>query len=668
MKHYSIRQQVAGLTFIPLLIMAICMEFFFLHDRFADMDSDLLNKGELIVHQLSASSEYGVFSNNQGFLQSLASGALQQQDVRGVAVLNAAFGILASAGEFSVPLQSEIFAKTLTTNKLIKKQLSVLNDEKLNRAIVLQPATTGEGHSLWLYHAIIPAQIALEEDGATTIAKPVGAVIIEISKRRFEENKKQMLWTTLAATSLFLAFVSYLIYLASRSIIDPIRSLSDAVQEIGQGKLDTRVSLTTRVSELSTLAQGLNETTAHLQQERESLQHRINEATQALREKKEEAELASQGKSHFLAVASHDLRQPLHAMGLYVAELQRRISGADQLYLVQQVGHSIEALSSLLNALLDISKLDAGVIVPQMQPCNVATMLERIATDFQILAEQKHIRLIFRPYHGIVDSDPQLLERILMNLISNAIRYTPLNGCILVACRKRGAYLRIEVRDNGIGISAADQKNIFQEFFQIAQPELNANKGLGLGLSIVDRLVKLLDHRIELRSRPGAGTTFAVEVLLAGSAGKHQSATQIKTLFDSKHENDVLSSSGKRILVIDDDMAVLSSTSSLMRSWDCIVSPAASFAQVEQLLIEGQTWDLIVSDYQLGDGKNGIDVVTLVRQHHNKMIPCIFISGDTSPAVLKLMSVNGGHFLQKPVKPGKLRSLIVHLLSSSSES
>lgn len=666
MKHYSIRQQVAGLTFIPLLIMAIGMEFFFLHDRFADMDSDLLNKGELIVHQLSASSEYGVFSNNQGFLQNIASGALQQQDVRGVAVLNAAFGILASAGEFSVPLQSEIFAKTLTTNNLIKKQLSVLNNEKLNRAIVLQPSITGEGHSLWLYHAIIPAQIALEEDGATTIAKPVGAVIIEISKRRYEENKKQMLWTTLAATSLFLAFVSYLIYLASRSIIDPIRSLSDAVQEIGQGKLDTRVSLTTRVSELSTLAQGLNETTAHLQQERESLQHRINEATQALREKKEEAELASQGKSHFLAVASHDLRQPLHAMGLYVAELQRRISGADQLYLVQQVGHSIEALSTLLNALLDISKLDAGVIVPQMQPCNVATLLERIATDFQMLADQKNIRLIVRPYHGFVGSDPQLLERILMNLISNAIRYTPLNGCILVACRKRGASLRIEVRDNGIGISAADQKNIFQEFFQIAQPELNANKGLGLGLSIVDRLVKLLGHRIELRSRPGAGTTFAVEALLADSAVKHPSATQ--TLFDYRQDNDALSSLGKKILVIDDDMAVLSSTSSLMRSWDCIVNPAASFAQVEQLLREGQTWDLIVSDYQLGEGKNGIDVVTLVRQHHNKMIPCVFISGDTSPSVLKLMSVNGGHFLQKPVKPGKLRSLIVHLLSSSSES
>ncbi|MDD5299914.1 MAG: ATP-binding protein [Gallionella sp.] len=665
MKQFSIRQQVAGLTFIPLLIMAIGMETFFLHDRFQDMDKDLLDQGELIAHQLASSSEYGVFSNNQAFLQNIAGGALQQPDVRGVAVLNAASEILLSAGEFSLPLKNEIVGKMLATNKHFN-QRTFASFEKADHMIILPLPANSNSHSLWLYHAIIPAQITLDEGSGKAVETPVGAVIVEISRLRHEAQKKRMLWTILSASALFSAFVFYLVYLASRSIVDPIRRLSQAVQEIGEGNLDTRVSRETHVRELATLAQGLNETAANLQQERTNLQSRVDEATQALREKKEEAERASQGKSHFLAVASHDLRQPLHALGLYVAELQRRVSGTEQQRLVEQAGHSIEALSELLNALLDISKLDAGVVVPQIQPCNITAMLERIATDFRMLADQKNIRLIIRPFHGYVSSDPQLLERILINLISNAIRYTRQNGCVLIACRRRGASVRIEVRDNGVGISEADQVNIFREFFQISQSQLNenkgsdTNKGLGLGLSIVDRLARLLGHHIELRSAPGKGSVFALEVQIADHVNQHQAT--IQTSFDSEHETEKSPLFGKKLLVVDDDMAVLSSTSGLLHSWGCTVSQATSLAQVEQLLHEGAVWDFIVSDYQLTGSKNGFDVIALVRQHCNKPIPCVLISGDTDPAALEMASANGHHLLQKPVKPGKLRSLIEHLL------
>jgi signal transduction histidine kinase len=660
MKQYGIRQQVAWVTFIPLFIMAICMEAYFLQDRFSDMDKDLIDQGELMAHQLAGSSEYGVFSNNHVFLQNIAHGALQQVDVRGVAVLNSTSGILASAGEFSLPLKREIIDKILATNERFNQQ-EFVSFEQADHAIILQPPTNSKLRSIWLYHAIIPAQIALDEGGSKTIEKPVGAIILEISRLRHEGHKIQMLWTTLSATALLLALTFYLVYLASRSITDPIRRLSKAVQEIGEGKLDTRVSLVTHVSELATLAQGLNESANHLQQERANLQSRVDEATHALREKKEEAERASEGKSHFLAVASHDLRQPLHALGLYVAELHRRVSGTDQQHLVEQVEHSIETLSALLNALLDISKLDAGVVIPQIQPCNMAIILERIAADCRVLAGQKNIHLIVRPFCGYISSDPQLLERILMNLVSNAIRYTRQNGCVLVACRRRGSHLRIEVRDNGIGISEADQVNIFREFYQISQPQLDANKGLGLGLSIVDRLSKLLGHRIELRSEPGNGSIFALEVPIAGSAYKQQSITQAP-LGDSVQEKKDLPLFGKKLLVVDDDMAVLSSTASLLRSWGCIVSQANSFAQAEQFLREGATWDFIATDYQLGNKENGIDIIGMVRQHYNKQVPSILISGDTSPAVLKMASANNLYLLQKPVKPGKLRSLIMHLL------
>ena len=665
MRQYGIRQQVAWLTFVPLFIMAIGMETYFLRDRFLNMDKDLLDKGELIAHQLASGSEYGVFSNNQAFLQNIAGGTLQQTDVHASAILNPASEILASAGEFSLPLKKEIIDKMLASNEHFKQQ-AFASFENPNHAIILLPPTNSNSQSLWLYHAIIPAQIALDDGGDKTVEKPVGAVILEISRVRHEKHKTRMLWTTLSATALFLALTFYLVYLASRSIIDPIRKLSKAVQEIGEGKLDTRVSLATPVLELATLAQGLNESTSHLQQERASLQRRVDEATKALREKKEEAERASQGKSHFLAVASHDLRQPLHALGLYVAELQRRVSGTGQQHLVEQVEHSIETLSSLLNALLDISKLDAGVVIPQIQPCNMAVILNHIAADHRLLADQKNIRLIVRPCYGHVNSDLQLLERILMNLVGNAIRYTPQGGCVLIACRKRGANLRIEVRDNGAGIPEADQTNIFREFYQISQSQLGANRGLGLGLSIVDRLVKLLGHRIELRSTPGKGSVFALELQIANDP--YQQETTIQTSTDLVPDEEKSPLSGKKLLVVDDDLAVLSSTASLLRSWGCIVSQASSFAQVEQLLHDGLTWDFIVSDYQLGEGKgDGIDTISLVRQHHNRQVPSILISGDTSPAVLMSASASGLHLLQKPVKPGKLRSLIVHLLEPSSD-
>ena len=659
MKQYSIRQQVAWLTFIPLLIMAVSMESFFLYDRFSEMDADLHERGELIAHQLAASSEYGVFSNNLDFLQSIASSSLNQADVRRVVILNSDSEILVSAGEFSQHLKGEIVDKILPANERVN-QLPFAPAEQMHESIILpQPANSGVP-SLWIYHAIIPAQIALEEDSARTQVKPTGAVIVEISKLRFERFKVQMLWTTLFATTLFLALACYLVFLASRSITNPISKLSDAVQEIGRGRLDTRVSLSTRVRELATLAQGLNETTENLQNERAGLQLRIDEATLALREKKEAAERASQDKSHFLAVASHDLRQPLHALGLYIAELQHKVSGAEQQRLVGRVEQSVEALSTLLNALLDISKLDAGTIVPQLQTCAVSVMLERVAADYQMLAGIKNIRLIVRPCAEYITSDPQLLERILMNLVGNAIRYTYPNGCVMVACRRRGNLLRIEVRDNGVGISSTNQDNIFREFFQVPQQQTDSNKGLGLGLAIVDRLVKLLGYRIELRSAPGKGSVFALEIPLARRPGKSSSADQTLPGQGQGLEESLLT--GKRLLVVDDDPMVLSSTASILTSWGCIVSTAASLTQVEQFLRDGETWDFIISDYQLGNKHSGIDIVAMVRQHHGRQIPCILISGDTSPAIVKLASVSGHHLLHKPVRPAKLRSLIIYLL------
>lgn len=662
MKQFSIRQQVAWLTLIPLFIMAVSLESFFLYNRFSDLDQNLLERGRSIARQFAVSGEYGVFSNNQAFLQNIANGVLHQPDVRGVVVLNSSSETLVEGGEFS-RLPKNVFTEmSLAASDYLVGQASIKQTAVGEDTNLLTPMRSNK-ESVWIYQPIIPEQITLDDlNSKNPVAtQKIGAVIVEMSKRRIEETKMRMLRVTVAVTSLLLGLFFYLVYLGSRSITYPIGKLSDAVQAIGRGNLSTRVSLQTHVSELNTLAQGLNDMTAELQQEHATLQQRIEEATQALLVKKEEAEHASHDKSHFLAVASHDLRQPLHALGLYVAEMQRKVSNAEQRHLVNQVERSIEALSTLLNALLDISKLDAGAVIPQMQTCAVDAMLGRIAADYQMLASVKNIRLIVRPCSGYVTSDPLLLERILANLVSNAIRYTYQNGCVMVACRRRKHFLRIEVRDNGVGISKTDQGNIFREFFQLAQPQLDTSKGLGLGLAIVDRLVKLLGHRIELRSAPGKGSVFALEVPITPNAGRLSAvAEQVSAHLDQEVEKSPLA--GKRLLIVDDDAAVLSGTTGILTSWGCQVSAAASVAQVEQFLHDGVKWDLIVSDYQLGNNTNGIDVIELVRQHQNQRIPCILISGDTSPTVLKLASVSGHHLLHKPVRPAKLRSLIEHLL------
>ena len=655
MRQLSIRQYVAWLTSVPLFIMAISLGSYFLHGRFSDMDRDMLEKGELLARQLAVSSEYGVFSNNLEFMQDIAIEALQHRDVRGVVILDSDASVLTSAGQFSDAFNDEVIDWNITKAMLLPELTGGIGE-----AVTLRSSSVdGQKQNLWLYHAIIPAQVALDDAGVKAAIKPTGSVILEISRVRHEKHKTRMFWATLLTTALFLAVTLYFAYIASRRITNPIRKLSEAVQAIGAGKLDTRVAQSMNVRELVTLAQGLNETTENLQKERAGLQFRIDEATLALRKKKEAAERASQDKSHFLAVASHDLRQPLHALGLYIAELQHKVSGAEQQHLVERVEQSVEALSTLLNALLDISKLDAGTIIPQLQTCAVNVVLDRIAADYQMLARIKNIRLIIRPCTEYATSDQQLLERILMNLVGNAVRYTYPNGCVLVACRRRGDFLRVEVRDNGVGISKTDQDNIFREFFQVPQQQADTNKGLGLGLAIVDRLVKLLGYRLELHSAPGKGSVFAIEIPFARHPGKLSSA---QTLSGRGQELEESLLTGKRLLVVDDDPMVLSSTASTLASWGCIVSTAASLAQVEQFLRDGETWDFIISDYQLGHDESGIDIIARVRQHHSRQVPCILISGDTSPAIVKLASVNGHHLLHKPVRPAKLRSLIIYLL------
>lgn len=398
----------------------------------------------------------------------------------------------------------------------------------------------------------------------------------------------------------------------------------------------------------------------------------------ALNAARQEAEWANAAKTRFLATASHDLRQPVHALGLFFANLADRVRDAETAPLIKQIEDSIEAIDSMLNALLDISKLDAGVVHPHVGPVVMADLFKRLATEYQshginpfgILLERRLFKrretehsstagetantLRICPSRVIVQSDPTMLERILRNLISNALRYTR-NGHVLVGVRRRGDKLRIEVHDTGPGIPTDQLDDIFLEFHQLGNPERDRHQGLGLGLAIVKRLAALLGHQITVRSRLGRGSCFSVTLPIV----RHSASCS--PLSPATIPGKELQ--GRRILVLDDDGAVLEAMDGLLRRWGCIVIKAASLEEAqEKLEICSLPPELLVVDFRLHGDLSGLGVAAILRKKLRCYVPTLIITGDTDPDHLREAEASGYPLLHKPVQPAKLRSVVRHLI------
>ncbi len=382
-----------------------------------------------------------------------------------------------------------------------------------------------------------------------------------------------------------------------------------------------------------------------------------------LRKEKEKAITDSFDKSRFLAAASHDLRQPMHALGLFVGELQAQVTMPQQVKLVKLIDESVNAMSSLLDSLLDVSKLDAGLIRSFIRPFPIADLLDRMEQEYVPLAAKHGVILKVRPCSAHVESDLVLLERILLNLLGNAIRYTPQGGRVLLTSRRRGQRLRIEIRDNGIGIPLDKQQDIFREFVQLGNVERSREKGLGLGLSIVQRLCNLLQCPLDLRSMPGKGSVFAVEIPLFDAAVHTLSVTTLSGGFapDKAEKEEFLPA---RVLVVEDDPLVQASTRQLLASWGYEVEAAASLAQAQQLFPLFSA-DLLICDYRLPDGTAPL-VIQAAEQFYGRKLPCILVSGDTAPEIMKDAQVQGWHMMHKPVKAAKLHSLVLFELKRRS--
>ncbi|HSD60216.1 MAG TPA: ATP-binding protein [Burkholderiales bacterium] len=383
----------------------------------------------------------------------------------------------------------------------------------------------------------------------------------------------------------------------------------------------------------------------------EALAARLSSQNTELEQARRVAEEASRAKTQFFAAASHDLRQPLHAVGLFASALAQRAHEPEVLKLVGSINASVHALEGLFNELLDISKIDAGVIRPEPRPFPAAELFDRLRTDFEPVAQERGLRLSLARTRLWAHSDPLLVERVLRNLVSNAIRYTERGG-ILVACRPRGAALRFEVRDSGIGIPTDKQQRVFEEFFQIGNPQRTSKMGLGLGLSIVKRLCALLGSEIRLASEPGRGTRFWFDLPRTAAAAPVASPRPPRPPAAERL-------AGRLLVVIDDEEAILEGMRALLAAWGAEVLTSADGSEVvDALYARERLPDLLIADYRLANEITGLDVIRRLRQVLDPEIPAILVTGSTTPETVAQAEVEGVAMMLKPLDPERLRQAV----------
>ncbi len=391
-----------------------------------------------------------------------------------------------------------------------------------------------------------------------------------------------------------------------------------------------------------------------LERANETLERRVRERTEELTRLNAElvrakaaAEEANISKTRFLAAASHDILQPLNAARLYVTSLLERQAGGDEARLVANVDASLDAVEEILGALLDISRLDAGVLKPELTSFTVNDVLRQLEVEFTPLAREKGLELIFVHCALSVRSDRRLLRRLLQNLVSNAIKYTP-QGRVLVGCRRRRGRLRFDIYDTGLGIPASKRRAVFQEFHRLDQGA-RAARGLGLGLSIVERIARVLDHKVELVSELGRGSRFSVTAPLA-EAGAVRTPRAVARVPRQQL-------AGTTLLCLDNEPTIVDGMEALLGGWGCRVVKASDLAgAVAAALAAGPLHGLLV-DYHLDDG-NGIEAIIELRRRFGPELPAILITADRSPRVRQQARAHQAALLNKPVKPAALRALL----------
>lgn len=530
--------------------------------------------------------------------------------------------------------------------------------DRRGTAMVEQPDMGGSGH---LVAREVRALLSRSGPGATALriggeerivgyvpvtSGPTGmsvALVFDRDKVLYSVRQQAL---RRAATVLGAMFFALLLawFIARGGLHRPLARLERAAMRWGEGDLEARTELAnSKDSEFRQLGSTLDQMAANLALR----QQELSMATEEMRRSRDDAMRASLSKTHFLAAASHDLRQPLQAMTLNIALLAARYPDGGEASTVERLRRSVLNLSTLLNALLDVSQLDAGLIEPNYVEFELQTLLQSLLEEFFVGAQQKGLRFIVEPTRVGVRSDSALLGRMLRNLVSNAIKYTPSGGSVRVWTEVHDERVLIFVQDTGDGIAEDKQEEVFEEFRQLGNPQRNPALGLGLGLSIVRRMSLLLDHPVTLKSAAGEGTTFTVSVPMADTPELIPIPRELPTF------------SG-RVLLIEDDPLVGDTTAELLRSWgmqvDVELDAEAAFARLSE---QPFPWDAVLADYRL-PSSTGLDVILQARAARADVVTVV-ITGDAADVRAIRLDHPEVDVLQKPVAVEALAQALMKL-------
>lgn len=630
--------QIIGVALVPLLIAISLLTLFFVHREFEASWDALDIRGKEVAQRLAETASFDLFTGNDEYLKRLFDYERITQDCVAIGILDQArhWRLVSGPTDILPALEISTQAKSWQTG---------------NRVYFLHPVGLQK----------ITEQDPYLEAGDTSKAM-IGDVVVVLKTDPIQQSQQHVLLSTLAMASILLLAAGILAWRLSRRLTQPLRAVIAAVRNVAQGDLSTRVHGSPK-GELRELALGVNQMAEVMARHSQIMAQRVEEATHELRTQKLAAEAAVMARSRFLAAASHDLRQPMHALILLVEALREtlRLSGGEPMRLTEHIDASAHAMEMLLNSLLDISRLDAGAIVARPECCAVGRIFQRLAQQYEPLASEKGIRLSVHYSTATLFTDPVLLERILSNLLTNAIRYTDRGRIILGLRRVQKDWAWIEVRDSGRGIPEAFREKVFEEYFQLENPERDRDKGLGLGLAIVQRLGRLLGSPVEVHSVLGRGSCFRIRMVRCELPMGREVVLP---------EDIVVSWRGPTPLVafIDDDETILEAMAAVFDQWGIDIAVGVDANQVKQdLQALGRNPDAIITDYRLRGGRNGIEAIMDLRAAFGPEIPAVLITGDTAPTTIQAISNSGLPVLYKPLQPANLRAYINHMLSSHKE-
>jgi signal transduction histidine kinase/ActR/RegA family two-component response regulator len=623
----SLQRDLFRLGVVPCAAVALALTAWFTHSRLDTLEAAFNAEGQAVARQVAAMSDLSLYAGDLPALQNVANAALRGGQVTRVEISNSA-GVFVTAGSKAAPMgQLRMFTAAVTLREASKAS-------------------------------------AFAPEGATAAGdKPIGLVQAFRDTTAYAHERTRSLMAGIGIAMIALIAAWAWVRHTARTVAQPLRRISRTVAALEAGRFDARCNVVTRGGkapadgedearsgqhELANLAHDINRLAERLQRNRQQSDEQVRVATAVALQRMAEAEQAALSRARFLAAASHDLRQPLHAMGLFIDGLLPT-ANATQRPAVLRLQEGAEFMGVLLDDLLEISRLDAQVLTPAIGNVSLAALFDQLGAQHAARAAASQVRLVWRDRGLAVRSDPALLLRIIGNLVGNAITHSGAEGTVLVAARRRGGQVRIEVRDNGVGIAPIHQARIFEEFYQVANTERDRRQGFGLGLAICARIAALLGTRIALRSALQAGSTFSLELPGADPHDVPPPAPE-----------PVASSplAGLRCLVVDDDPAILDATRALLTQWDCEVECVDSGSEATRRLADPETrFDVLLCDLQLADAEDGMEVIEAARRLQPHAL-AVLVSGATGPEALQRLRQGGVTLLTKPVAPAKLRALL----------